>query len=174
MTLRQTSGRVQLPDISGPVNDRVWAIEGVPAGDAAVPWRRCWALLSRAVARFPAATDAWTSDGALYEIMTGGAQLWIAWSYERRRIEGVVVTRILDRPAMAPNDRVCECPLAAGDNMAAWGPQMFAMLKAWAVEQGCDYIAGYGRPGWKRLFGFTEMGRTEDGLPILILPLRRH
>jgi hypothetical protein len=164
---------IALPNISGPVNDRAWAIEGVPAGDAAVPWRRCWELLARAVARFPGVAEKWTSDGVLYEVMTGEAQLWVAWSYERRRIEGAVVTRIFDRPTMAPNDRVCECPLAAGVNMAAWGAPMFAMLKAWAAAQGCDYIAGYGRRGWKRLFGFTEMGTTGDGLPILVLRIQK-
>ncbi|HEX2887172.1 hypothetical protein [Vineibacter terrae] len=163
---------LQLPDIQGPVNDRAWAIEGVPADAAAVPWRRCWTLLARAVARFPDVAGKWTSEALLCEVMSGQAQLWVAWSYERRRIEGVVVTRIFDRPAMAPNDKVCECPLAAGVNMAQWGAPMLAMLKAWARAQNCDYIAGYGRRGWKRLFGFTEMGTTEDGLPILIMPLR--
>ena len=172
---------IHLPSGSGPIDTqhgavngipRGWSIEGVPAGHAQIPWRRCWDLLSRAVERFPQARDQWTGEALLYEIMTQSAQLWVAWSYERRRIEGVVVTRIFERPAMAPNDKVCECPLAAGVNMSEWGAPMFAMLKAWARAQGCDYIAGYGRRGWKRLFGFTEMGTTEDGLPILILRIQ--
>jgi hypothetical protein len=163
-----------LPEVHGPIQNAHWAIEGVPPGDARIPWRRCWDLLDRAVARYPQARDKWTSSGVLYEVVTGNAQLWVAWSYDRRRIEGAVITRIFDKPDMAPNDKVCECPLVAGLNMSEWGAPMFAMLKAWAVEQGCDYIAGYGRKGWKRLFGFTEMGKTADGLPILIMPLRRH
>ncbi len=159
-----------IPDIRGPVDTRHWAIEGVPAGDAVVPWRRCWELLRPAAERFPT-RDRWTSESLLYEVVAGNAQLWIAWSYDRRRVEGAVITRIFDRPAMAPNDRVCECPLVGGVNMADWGPSMFALLKAWATAQGCTYIAGYGRRGWKRLFGFTELGLTEDGLPILVLRL---
>lgn len=164
-----------LPEnITGPINTQKWAIEGVPSAHVTAPWRRCWDLLSRAAARFPQVRDKWTGDAMLLEIMTGKAQLWIAWSYDRRRIEGAVITRVFDKPDIAPNDKVCECPLAAGVNMSEWGAPMFAMLKAWAIEQGCDYIAGYGRKGWMRLFGFTEMGKTEDGLPILVMPLRRH
>lgn len=161
-----------LPDIRGPVHTPQWAIEGVPAGHAAVPWRRCWQLLRRAAERF-ATRERWSSDGLLYEVTAGNAQLWIAWSYERRRIEGAVITRVFDRPDMAPNDRVCECPLVGGEGMAAWGAPMFALIRTWALAQGCTYIAGYGRRGWKRLFGFSEMGVTPDGLPILILRLRR-
>lgn len=165
---------MQLPDISGPVNNAHWAIEGVPANQAQVPWRRCWQLLERAIDRFPQAREAWTQEGLLSDIIMEKAQLWIAWSYDRRIIEGVVITRILDKPKAAPNDRILECPLAAGVNMAEWGPSMFAMLKAWGREQGCQYIGGYGRRGWIRLFGFKEVGKTDDGLPVMIMPLWTH
>lgn len=165
---------LSLPEVSGPVQTPHWAIEQVSAADAMVPWRRCWDLLSRAVERFPNIREKFSRDGLLYDVMCGNAQLWIAWSYERRHIEGAVITRLFDKPPMAPNDRICEVPLVAGDNFAEWGPSMMALLKAWALDQKCDYMAGYGRKGWKRLFGFQDMGFTSDGLPILILPLRRH
>lgn len=100
-----------LPDnIVGPINTAHWEIEGVPAGHAMVPWRRCWDLLAKAVERFSNARERWTSEALLYEIMTEKAQLWIAWSRDRRRVEGVIITRIFDKPEMAPN-KVCECPL---------------------------------------------------------------
>jgi hypothetical protein len=161
----------QLPDHVGPINNARWAIEGVQPADAGVPWRRVWELLARAVARFPGTERKWTSDGLLYEVMCGNAQLWIAWSYQRRRIDGAVISRLFDNPEHTPGKRIMECPLVAGEHMADWGAEMFALLTAWGRAQGCDYIVGYGRPGWKRLFGFAERGRTDDGLPILVRPI---
>ncbi len=162
-----------IPDVSAPVNGAHWAIEGVPAANAPVPWRRCWELLSRAVERYQR-PDKWTSESLLESVRAGNCQLWIAWSWDRRRVEGAVITRILEKPPMAPDDRVCEGVLVGGDHMAEWGPGMMGLLKAWALEQGCSYIGGPGRKGWMRAFGFTEVGTTPEGLPVLAMPLRRH
>ena len=160
------------PLITGAIKDPDYAIEGVPdARSVFVAWRRAWELLGPAVDRFPVETP-WTSAAACHAAAIGEAQLWIAYSWKRRRIEGAVFGRILDGPDLAPNNRVYECPLVGGDHMGEWGGRMFAMIRDWATAQGCDYLTGFGRVGWKRLFGFQEFGRTKDGLPVLALPLK--
>ena len=164
---------LSIADVRGPLNTPHWAIEGVPADKAAVPWRRCWELLERAVKRY-SGPDKWTNEDLLAAVQGGQCQLWIAWSYDNRRVEGAVITRILVNPPMAPNDTVCEGVLVGGDNMAEWGPGMMGLLRAWALDQGCAWIGGPGRKGWMRAFGFVEVGRTPEGLPILAMPLRRH
>lgn len=170
MSLRQS---ISLGERDRLMRPQGWAIEQVPPGDAAAPWRRCWELLERAVERFPV-REKFTSESLLYDVMSGNAQLWVAWSYERKHIEGAVITRLFDKPKLAPNEKVCEIPLVAGDNLAEWGAPMMAILKAFALNERCDFLAGYGRKGWKRLYGFREAGKDADGLPILVLPLKEH
>jgi hypothetical protein len=162
---------MRIENVAGPVNTLHWAIEGVHADKATVPWRRCWELLSRAVERYRG-EDKWTSAELLTAVTSGRCQLWIAWSYDRRRVEGAVITRLVDSPPMAPGERVCEGVLVGGDNLAEWGPQMMGLLKAWALDQGCSYIGGPGRKGWMRAFGFVEVGETQEGMPVLAMPLK--
>lgn len=156
--------------------DKDYAIEGIACDtdkgvtDLFTAWHRIWQLLAPAAERWEV-KEPWTSAGACHAVAIQQAQIWVAWSYERRRIEGAVLSRVIDNPPMAPNNRVCECPLVGGENMAEWGGRMFAMIRAWAKAQGCDYLSGYGRRGWIRLFGFRECGKTPEGLPILVMPL---
>lgn len=161
------------PLVTGPILDADYAIEGVPdARSVFVAWRRAWELLGPAVDRFPVETP-WTSAAACHAAAIGDAQLWIAYSWQRRRIEGAVFGRILNGPDLAPNNRVYECPLVGGEHMSEWGGRMFGMIRDWATAQGCDYLTGFGRRGWIKLFGFQEFGKTKDGLPVLALPLKR-
>lgn len=162
--------RLDIPDVKGPVQNERWAIEGVPAEQAHIPWQRCWTLLQKAVDRFPQVALPLTPEGVFAEVSTGNAQLWIAWSYRRRRIEGVVITRLV-KSTDIPNKLLCEAPLVAGENLPEWGGEMLGLIRAWSKSQGAAFLIGYGRRGWKRLFGFTEYGRNEDGLPILVLPV---
>jgi hypothetical protein len=150
-----------------------YAIEGVPADKAMVPWRRCWELLKRAVDRYQG-EDKWTEESLLYEVLTGGCQLWIAWDYGEGRIEGAIITRLVLHPPIAPNDKICEVCLIGGNKGMQWLPGMLELLKAWGIDQACTYLGGPARKGWKRALGFVEVGKTEDGLPILVIPLRKH
>jgi hypothetical protein len=131
-----------IPDVGAPISTPHWAIEGVHADKAAVPWRRCWELLSRAVNRYPG-DDKWTSVELLTAVKGGRCQLWIAWSYDRRRVEGAVITRLLDSPPMAPGERVCEGVLVGGDNMAEWGPGMMRSASSRSARR------RRARPSWR-------------------------
>ena len=150
-----------------------FSVEGVPAKDAHVPWYRAWNLLQRAVDRVPA-PDPWTGESLLREVQSGNCQLWIAWSYATRRVEGAMITRLNNNPAVMPNDRVCEVVLCAGERFKDWGFAMVDLLKAWGAEQGCTYLGGAMRRGWVRWFPFVEVGKTESGIPIMAMPIRRH
>lgn len=151
-----------------------WALEQVPPCDAHIPWRRCWQLLRMAAERFPL-RQPYDEIDVLAAIRNNDAQLWIAWSYERGRIEGAVTTRILlNPPQLSGGGKVLDIVLCGGTDFAAWGRPIFALLRSFAEAEGCSHIATGGRRGWKRVFGFREIGINDDGLPILVLPLREH
>ncbi len=63
-----------------------------------------------------------------------------------------------------PRKDFCNIVAVAGKNGAtrSWIKQMLEVLENWALEQGCDYIAGIGRKGWMiaREYGFKTEQRA--------------
>lgn len=153
-----------------PVLTSAWAIEGVLPEHVSLVWRRVWPYLEKSIARFHAEAE-WPQDETMAAALDGRIQLWIAWSYHRGQIEGVVVTRLFTSDKV-PGKQLCELPLWGGENLSEWGADMFALIRGWAEEQGADYLVGYGRRGWKRMFGAIEWGETDGGLPILVKPVK--
>src|SRR5262245_25267203 len=129
---------MQLPEVTRPVDNAHWAIEGVPAKHAASAWRRCWELLRPAAEYFPLKRP--FQEIEVYEaVKRGDMQLWVAWSYDRRRIEGVVLTRTLIDPPGMPG-RVFDIILCGGVNFREWVFHIFALLKSWARAEGAHTI----------------------------------
>ena len=150
-----------------------WSVEGVPAKDAHVPWLRCWNLLARVFDRYPEDRDLYRPDALLAEIKAGTAQLWIAWSYQRRRVEGACITKVGINPVL-PGERVCEAVLVGGENWREWGPQMADLLAAWADANGCIGVLGGGRRGWGRLLPVKRIGTSSAGRPMFLYSARRN
>lgn len=162
-----------LASATQPLACPAWSVEGVPAKDAHVPWYRAWNLLSRVFDRYPEDRALYQPAALLAEIKAGTAQLWIAWSYARRRVEGACITKMGTNPVL-PDCKVVEAVLVGGENWHEWGPQMADLLSAWADAHGCVGVLGGGRRGWGRLLPVKHVGTSSAGRPMFLYSARRH
>lgn len=73
-------------------------------------------------------------------------QLWVC--VYNRRIIGTVVTEI----QKFPKRKILSLLIVGAEKhtIHLW-IQLIEPLRKYALEQGCDAVRGYGRPGWKRL-----------------------
>lgn len=79
-------------------------------------------------------------------IDAGTHTLWVA--FDKNKIFGVVVTAF----SMYPRKKYLHLVLCAGEEGERWKEPMLAIMRRWAVDNGCDGIEGSGRLGWARFF----------------------
>lgn len=140
--------------------------EGVPRRNVPMVWLDAWEWLEPAVNRFPGGP---TAPEMFWSLQTGERQLWIAWDTERNRLAAAIITEIITYDPSPV--KVCRVPWIGGRSMKRWIEPALRMLSAWAMDQGCRFMEGSGRRGWKK-YGFEERGLHPDtGLPILIRDL---
>lgn len=162
----------ELPTIEQ-ISRAKWSVEGVPRQDIHHVWEDAWPYLERAIERFPQASNQYTEQSVLRELLTGRSQLWIGWSFDTDSVTGSVLTEITTDERY-PGMKFLSIPLLGADHWMKWGDTMWNTLKAWGSAQGCTHALGYGRKGWSRLYGFDFVRKSEDGIDIYIRRLKAH
>lgn len=153
------------------LEDADYAIDGVRADELDDDWDEAWPYLERAIARFPQVHGKYTETSLYRRIMRGETQLWIAWDLHEECITGAAATEIITDDKH-PDKLFMAIPLVGGDKWNKWGDAMWNTLKAWGRSKGCTHALGYGRKGWQRLYGFDPVGKTEDGIMVMIRKLK--
>lgn len=153
------------------LEDAEFAIDGVRPDMLDNDWDEAWPYLERAIDRFPTVRHRYTEASLYRRIMRGETQLWIAWDVLEEGITGAVATEIITDPKH-PDKLFMAIPLVGGDKWNKWGDAMWNTLKAWGRSKGCTHALGYGRKGWQRLYGFDPVGKTEDGVMVMIRKLK--
>ena len=154
------------------LSDAEWSVDGIPVHHLPKVWDDVWPYLQRAINRFPDIPDKFTEDQLINSLIDRKRQLWIGFDRRNWKVCGAVITEIMTDHRV-PDGPICSIPLVGGDNWMRWGDAVWTTIKAWAVHQGCVACVGYGRRGWTRLYGFTECGTTECGVPVFIRRLKR-
>ena len=149
-----------------------WITEGVQARDLAHVWDDVWPYLRKAIDRFPNAELPYTEEEIVRRLFRKTMQLWIGWNVEEHRVSGALITEIT-HDDKHPGKVFCSVPLVGGERWNEWGDDLWNEVKKWAVEKGCTHALGYGRKGWKRLYGFDDCGTTQDGIPMFVRRLKR-
>lgn len=152
-----------------------WAVDGVARDNLEHVWEEAWPYLQWAIKRGIAmgVSKPYTEAEVYRNIMRGEQQLWIGWSYEEDRVVGAVLTEITT-DSSHPGHKFLSIPLVGGEHWMNWGDSMWILLKKWGVAQGCTEALAYGRKGWSRLYGFDQIGKTEDGVPVFLRRLKEH
>lgn len=149
-----------------------YASFGVPVADLHQHWEDAWPYLQRAVGRFPDVPIPYTEGEVLKGLFARDMQLWVGFDIDAARVAGALITEIT-RDFRHPDKVFLSIPLVGADNWNAWGDELWNMLKAWGLENGCTHALGYGRRGWTRLYGFVDCGTTDGGLPMFVRTLKR-
>lgn len=142
-----------------------WYISGVQVEELPRVWHKIWPILEPATKR--STINAWTGATLRESLESKHSQLWIVFDRENNELVGACTTDL----AIHNGETVLEVPLLAGQQFMAWGHILWAILTAWGAEQGAKTIAGFGRRGWVRVFGFTELGNNEDGELVMARPI---
>jgi len=71
--------------------------------------------------------------------------LWVAMD-EDHKIKAAITTRIFQYP----EGRGLEMDWIGGDGMEEWLPPFQDALEKYALDNGCDFMAGQGRKGWEK------------------------
>jgi hypothetical protein len=149
-----------------------YAVHGVPVNDLYGVWDDAWPYLEKAIARFPNVPLPFDEGTVLKKLFARDMQLWIGWDIDQAHVAGALVTEII-KNAQHPGKLFMSIPLVGADDWNAWGDELWNMLKAWGIENGCTHALGYGRRGWTRLYGFVDCGTTDGGLPMFVRTLKR-
>ena len=98
----------------------------------------------------------YTTDDVLDLCKTNMSTLWIA--IENDKPIGMTITGIEVYPQM----QITSIRWAGGDLGAGrfWLHKMLEVLKGWAKHNGSSLLAGQGRKGWLRGYGFRDGGVT--------------
>jgi hypothetical protein len=71
----------------------------------------------------------------------GDAVLWLVM---RQSLVGCCVTAVSNWP----RKRIATAIIIAGEGWDDWGSALAETVAAWARQQGCDALDGWGRDGW--------------------------
>lgn len=149
-----------------------YVVDGVPIANLHHVWEDTWPFLEKAVSRFPDVPVPFNEGSILQKLFAKDMQLWIGWDTEEHRPVGALVTQIVN-DKRHPDKVFLSVPLVGAENWNAWGDNLWSMIKAWGVQNGCTHALGYGRRGWTRLYGFVDCGTTDGGLPMFVRKLTR-
>jgi hypothetical protein len=148
-----------------------WIVDGVKVPHLLHVWDDAWPYLLPAVRRYHWLPKLHNEATILTGLYKRRMQLWVAWDIEKNKLVGAVVTQIITKDEF-PDKTFLSIPFVGGEGWNDWGDAMWTLLKQWGVHQGCTHVLGYGRKGWKRLYGFTDCGKTDDGVPMFIRTLK--
>lgn len=151
--------------------DVKWIVDGVKVPHLLYVWDDAWPYLDNAIKRFPNLQRPYNEAIVLQKLYEKKMQLWIGWNVPLDKTCGAVVTEILG-DERHPDKTFLSIPLVGADNWNEWGDELWTMLKKWGVANGCTHALGYGRKGWKRLYGFVDCGMTPGGAPMYIRTLK--
>lgn len=148
-------------------------MDGVLSFHVPLVWAKAWPWLDLAIKRFPQVRRKLTQAKLLNDLAHSRAQLWVAWDVTTSECVGALVTEVT-KSSKHPDKLLMEIPLLGGTEFRLWGKDIWALIKAWGLAQGCTHAVGYGRRGWQRVFGFEEYDVTEDGIVIMSRPLKEN
>ena len=157
----------QLSQFYGPlIRQPVWLLDGVLRHEVMDVWGKVWPIIDRAVNRFMLPNN-FTEAELRNHLVNGTMQLWVIYNGPDNCIAAVAITSILSNDPHFEDETVFEVPFVSGYGMKHWLPELFTTLKAYALSHDCKIMLGYGRPGWKRLIGFEDVGTTDGGIPVM-------
>lgn len=145
-------------------------IEGVPSYLRPLVWDTVWPLLKRAAMAFPHVVKPDLEKRLIKEIDAKQTQLWVVFHLEDQRIIAAATTQLTTRTQW-PESRFIEVPLIAGERLKEWRERLWTVLCAYGLSHDCTDMLGFGRRGWKRVYGFEDAG-TLAGIPIMRRRLR--
>lgn len=148
-----------------------WIVEGVPRDSIHHVWADAWPYLESAIKRFPQVSKPYSEENILADLVKGTSQLWIGWSVLENRLVGALITDI-SQDAKFPGAKFLSIPLVGAEHWMKWGDTLWNVLKSWGAHKGCTHALGYGRKGWTRLYGFSQVGTTSDGIPVFMRKLK--
>jgi hypothetical protein len=125
-----------------------------------------WVFRPMIAAALTAATPAELEDGwdlptIRQRLAHGDMQMWTAGTPEDG-VKAVAITEIID----TPEGRIAGVPIVAGDDLAAW-IDYAETIETWAKLNGCDWLQGQGRKGWRRVlkrYGWDIVSTRDDGV----------
>ena len=99
------------------------------------------------------------SEFVLEQLKQNKFQLWVLWDKEQptptEKYYGVVVTEIIQRKLK----RSCHVFIMTGRSRQKWTP-LIKVLEDFAIEQECNQIELYARPGWQKVLQNFKYKRT--------------
>lgn len=148
-----------------------WIVDGVKVEHLLYVWDDAWPYLLAAINRFPNVARPYNEATVLKALYDKRMQLWVGWNVAENKVSGAVVTEIMD-DEKHPERLFLSIPLVGADHWNEWGDALWTVLKQWGKYHGCTHALGYGRKGWKRLYGFVDCGKTPDGVPMYVRTLK--
>lgn len=134
--------KMNMPNTGLPKDDGDSHLAGVPASDIAKIWPVILPFVVDAMSWTPAIRH--TPEHIFGGLLTKKYQLWV--SVRSRRIEGVLITEVVDYPRC----KVCRYVILSGRNASQNWVKFEPIIAAWAKAQGCSKMEGVGRKGWGR------------------------
>jgi hypothetical protein len=148
-----------------------WIVDGVKAEHLLHVWDDAWHYLYMAATRFPHIEKPYTEADILKALYGHKMQLWIGWDVAKNAVAGALVTEVIT-DAKHSDKLFLSIPLVGADHWNEWGDDLWRLLKKWGKANGCTHALGYGRKGWKRLYGFVDCGMTPCGVPMFVRTLK--
>ena len=121
---------------------------------------KVWNLVKKDIAEALSFSGNQTDADFVYEsIKSEKMQLWVLWNKEQptptEKYYGVVVTEIIQRKLK----KSCHIFIMTGRNRQKWTP-LIKVLEDFAVEQKCDQMELFARPGWQKVLQNFKYKRT--------------
>ena len=124
----------------------------VPPSEMALWWPQAAPILQRVIDR---GHTGWTVQAALRALVAGEAHLWLAVD-EDGAVEAAQLTTVSGYP---DGSRRLTLDLGGGELEAM--RKALPAIEAWARGEGIGMVQIVnGRPGWGRVLGYAETGRT--------------
>lgn len=121
------------------VNTRTWSADRIKPYVSAILEK-----FGKLAARFPADV---TVENLARECDEGVKDLWLVLDDDDRlKLVGATQLRTVD----ATGTRIATLMDLAGEDVASCADEICTSMEAWAKEQGADFVAVEGRPGWGR------------------------
>jgi len=119
-----------------------------------------WNLVKKNIEEALSFSGSYTdSDFILECVKSEKMQLWILWDKEQttsiEKYYGVVVTEIIQRKLK----RSCNIFIVTGRHRQKW-QHLVESLEDFAIEQNCDCMELYARPGWDKIMRKLNYKKT--------------
>tara|TARA_A100000172_G_scaffold15616_1_gene8218 strand:+ start:210 stop:650 length:441 start_codon:yes stop_codon:yes gene_type:complete len=119
-----------------------------------------WNLVKKDIVEALSFSGNQTDADFVYEsIKSEKMQLWVLWDKEQltptEKYYGVVVTEIIQRKLK----RSCHVFIMTGRSRQKWTP-LIKVLEDFAIEQECNQMELFARPGWQKVLQNFKYKRT--------------